>query len=177
MRSPTNRLWYTPMSAITSGTLRGSGSGRLRSLPPRTRGAPPDRGCKSPDGVICSVPNGFPWRIGFRWMPGRATVRLGGPRSAKDQLLLEGHCPKATKSGRCASFSIGRRNTAGECTNYPSGKRFPSSIRFAAFADGKTAVTVAIAVDQVIHEPGGRELGLTFGTIAIRVVPNLVLKV
>ena len=44
---------------------------------------------------------------------------------------------------------------------------------------GKSTVTVAIAVDQVIHEPGGRELGLTFGTasqISV-VVPVLVLKV
>ncbi len=110
----------------------GAVSFRFASRP----GTPSDRSRKSLLG-ICSVPSGFRWRTGFRWMPARATVHLGGPRSPKDQLLLEGLLPAATKSGRCASFSIGRWNIAGECTNYQSGKQFPSSIRYAAVADRK----------------------------------------
>jgi hypothetical protein len=31
---------------------------------------------------------------------------------------------------------------------------------------GHDSVTVAISVDPVLHEPGGRELGLVLGTVA-----------
>jgi hypothetical protein len=32
---------------------------------------------------------------------------------------------------------------------------------------GRSSVTVGLQVDRVIRDPGGRELGLVFGTIAI----------
>jgi hypothetical protein len=38
-------------------------------------------------------PEWLPPESDFRWMPKTATVRLGGPRSASDTLLLEGYCP------------------------------------------------------------------------------------
>jgi hypothetical protein len=113
-------------------------------------------------------PEWFPVENGFRWMPGRATVRLGGPRSAQDQLLLEGHCPKQLKAGdvhlsvTVDGIPLGNAQIIHPESDFRRLFDMPPSLT------GKTTVTVAIAVDQVIHEPGGRELGLTFGTIAIQ---------
>jgi len=113
-------------------------------------------------------PEWFPAENGFRWMPGRATVRLGGPRSAKDHLLLEGYCPRQPKAGgvhlsvTVDGISLGDAEKINPDSNFHRLFKMPPSLI------GKSTVTVAIAVDQVIHEPGGRELGLTFGTIAIQ---------
>ena len=110
----------------------------------------------------------FPVENGFRWMPARATLRMGGPRSAKDQLLLEGYCPQQPKAGQVHlsvtvdGIPLGNAQIINPESNFRRLFDIPSSLT------GKTTVTVAIAVDQVIHEPGGRELGLTFGTIAIQ---------
>ncbi len=113
-------------------------------------------------------PEWFSLENGFRWMPARATVRLGGPRSAKDQLLLEGYCPRQLKAGdvhlsvTVDGIPLGNAQIIHPESSFHRLFDMPPSLT------GKTTVTVAIAVDQVIHEPGGRELGLTFGTIAIQ---------
>ena len=113
-------------------------------------------------------PEWFPVENGVRWMPGRATVRLGGPRSAKDQLLLEGYCPRQLKAGdvhllvTVDGIPLGNARIINPDSGFRRLFDMPPSLT------GRSTVTVAIAVDQVIHEPGGRELGLTFGTIAIQ---------
>jgi hypothetical protein len=113
-------------------------------------------------------PEWFSLDNGFRWMPARATVRLGGPRSAKDRLLLEGYCPRQLKTGdvhlsvTVDGISLGNAQIIVPESSFHRLFDMPSALT------GKATVTVAIAVDQVIHEPGGRELGLTFGTIAIQ---------
>ena len=113
-------------------------------------------------------PEWFPVDNGRRWMPGRATVRLGGPRSAKDRLLLEGSCPKQLKAGdvhlsvTVDGIPLGNAQIIHPENDFRRLFDMPPSLT------GKSTVTVVIAVDQVFHEPGGRELGLTFGTIAIQ---------
>jgi hypothetical protein len=118
-------------------------------------------------------PEWYPLERGFRWMPKRATVRLGGPRSAKDRLLLEGHCPiqQLNAGGTHLSVAItvavdGMPLGFMQIDNSESS--FHRLFNLPPSLIGKPAVEVEIAVDRVIHEPGGRELGLTFGTIAIQ---------
>ncbi len=105
---------------------------------------------------------------GIRWMPQRATVRLGGPRSAGDRLLLEGFCPEQQLKAGPLHLSVsvdGIPLKNAQIDNPETDFRrlfdMPSSLT------GKPAVEVAIGVDRVIHDAGGRELGLVFGTIAI----------
>jgi Dolichyl-phosphate-mannose-protein mannosyltransferase len=113
-------------------------------------------------------PEWFPLENGFRWMPARATVHLGGPRSTKDQLLLEGYCPRQLKGGDVhLSVSVDGIPLGNAQIINPEGS-FRRLLDMPPSLTGKSTVTVAIAVDQVINEPGGRELGLTFGTIAIQ---------
>ncbi len=113
-------------------------------------------------------PEWFPVENGIRWMPARATVRLGGPRSAKDQLLLEGYCPKQRKAGDVHLTVTVDGIPLGNGQNIDPESGFRRLFDMPPSLIGKTTVTVAIAVDQVFHEPGGRDLGLNFGTIAIQ---------
>ena len=113
-------------------------------------------------------PEWFPVESGFRWMPRRATVRLGGPRSAKDQLVLEGSCPDQQLKAGSLHLSV----TADEIplANIQLGIRdgtFHRTVTLPPSLIGRSVVTVGLQVDRVIRDPGGRELGLVFGTIAI----------
>ena len=113
-------------------------------------------------------PEWFPVESGFRWMPRRATVRLGGPRSAKDQLVLEGSCPDQQLKAGSLHLSV----TADEfpLANIQLGTRdgtFHRAVSLPPSLIGRSAVTVGLQVDRVIRASGGRDLGLVFGTIAI----------
>ena len=113
-------------------------------------------------------PEWFPLENGFRWMPARATVRLGGPRSPKDQLLLEGYCPRQLKGGDVHLSVTVDGIPVGSAQIINPESSFRRLIDMPPSLTGKSTVTIAIVVDRVNHEPDGRELGLTFGTIAIQ---------
>jgi hypothetical protein len=104
---------------------------------------------------------------GFRWMPRRATVRLGGPGSSKDKLLLEGYCPDRQLSAGVLHLSIsvdGIPLTVSQIGNLES--NFRRLIDVPPSLIGRNAVEVAISVDRSFTDSSGRELGLVFGTIA-----------
>jgi hypothetical protein len=112
-------------------------------------------------------PEWYGLESGIRWMPQRATVRLGGPGSAMDKLLLEGDCPEQQLKGGPLHLSVsvdGVPLTGAQIGNAESHFRrlfvVPPSLV------GRDSVEVAISVDRVLHEEGGRELGLVFGTVA-----------
>jgi hypothetical protein len=103
---------------------------------------------------------------GFRWMPRLATVRLGGPVSANDKLLLEGNCPDLQLRGGFVHLSVSvdgipltETKIGGTETHFRRLFDVPPSLT------GKDSVNVAISVDRVHQEPGGRELGLVLGTV------------
>jgi hypothetical protein len=104
---------------------------------------------------------------GFRWMPKRATVRLGGPRSSKDKLLLEGYCPDRHLSAGVLHLSIsvdGIPLTVSQMGKSES--NFRRLIDVPLSLVGREAVEVAISVDRGFTDSAGRELGLVFGSIA-----------
>ena len=104
---------------------------------------------------------------GFRWMPRRATLRLGGPRSVSDRLLLEGYCPDRQLKAGPLHLSVSVDGIPLPGTEIGSTEtRFRRLFVVAPSLAGRESVEVAISVDRVLHEPGGRELGLVFGTIA-----------
>jgi hypothetical protein len=109
----------------------------------------------------------YAWESGVRWMPQRATVRLGGPKSATDKLLLEGDCPASQlKAGQLHLLvSVDGIPLTGTQIGNPE-SHFRRLFIVPPSLIGRDSVEVAIAVDRVFHEEGGRELGLVFGTVA-----------
>jgi hypothetical protein len=104
----------------------------------------------------------------FRWMPRRATVRLGGPRSEKDKLLLEGYCPdQQLKAGILhLSVSVDGISLASTEIGGPENK-FRRLFVMPPSLVGRNSVEVAVSVDRAMRGSDRRELGLVFGTIAI----------
>jgi hypothetical protein len=112
-------------------------------------------------------PEWYELESGVRWMPRRATVRLGGPASRMDKLLLEGDCSEQQlKAGPLHLLvSVDGIPLAGtQIGNAES--HFRRLLVVPPSLVGRDSVEVAISVDRVIHEEGGRELGLVFGTVA-----------
>jgi hypothetical protein len=103
---------------------------------------------------------------GVRWMPGKATVRLGGPLAATDKLLLQGYCPEQQlKAGPVhVAVSVDGIPLQGAEIGDPEND-FRRLFDVPASLVGRPSVEVSISVDRVMHEAGGRELGLVFGTI------------
>jgi hypothetical protein len=107
---------------------------------------------------------------GHRWMPRRASVRLGGPRTALEKLYVSGYCPaEQTSSGPLrvsleadgvplGTWPLKQRNAAFELVaSFPSG-----------FA-GKESVEISVSVERTFTTPPDRrELGLAFGVFEVR---------
>lgn len=110
-------------------------------------------------------PEWFSLESGVRWMPRRATVRLGGP-GAQDKLVLEGRCVDGQiKDGPLhLSVSVDGIPLGSTEIGNPAGD-FERQFLVPPSVAGRDNVQVAISVDHVLHEPGGRELGLVFGSI------------
>ncbi len=114
-------------------------------------------------------PDWLPLESEFRWMPRRATVRLGGPTSVKDRLVVEGYCPALQLQGgplhlfvTIDGISLGET----QLTDAKSG--FQRLFVIPASLAGRRAVEVEISVDRTTHVPDGRELGLVVNRISIR---------
>jgi hypothetical protein len=104
---------------------------------------------------------------GFRWMPQRATLQLGGPVAAGEKLLLEGFCPDLQLKGGLVHLTVSvdgillaSAKIEGTEDHFRRLFDVPSSLT------GQERINVDIAVDRVLREPGGRELGLVLGTVA-----------
>jgi hypothetical protein len=104
---------------------------------------------------------------GLRWIERRATVRLGGPRSAEDKLVLEGQCPGSQLSGGEMNLSVSVDGIPLADTQIDNPERnFRRLFALPQSLAGRPSVEVAISVDHAFHEPGEPEPGLFLGTIA-----------
>jgi hypothetical protein len=121
-------------------------------------------------------PEWYTVESGIRWMPRRATVRLGGPKStpgsSMDKLVLEGDCAEQQlKAGPLhLSVSVDGIPLAGTQIGDPE-SHFRRLFIVPPSLVGRDSVEVVISVDRAFHEQsgheeGGRELGLVFGTVA-----------
>jgi hypothetical protein len=113
-------------------------------------------------------PEWYAVESGIRWMPRRATVRMAGPESRMDKLLVEGDCPEQQlKSGPLhLSVSVDGIPLANAEIGVPE-THFRRLFIVPVSLAGRDRVEVAISVDRVFHEEGGgRELGLVLGTVA-----------
>ena len=105
---------------------------------------------------------------GIRWMPGEASVRLRGPDTRGQKLVLDGFYPEEQlKSGpRHLTVSVDGVPVGQTQINDPES----SFHRLFSLPDslvGKEAVEIAIQVTPV-ERKGGQDYGMVFGKIAIR---------
>ncbi|MCL5746504.1 MAG: glycosyltransferase family 39 protein [Acidobacteria bacterium] len=101
-----------------------------------------------------------------RWMPKRATVRIGGPRSPGEKLYLSGVCaavaPPVEMSVAVDGKPLPPRRIA-------PGEWFDVEYPLPVEAVGKDTLEISIETNKALYVPGEtRELGLTFGVIEIR---------
>jgi len=114
-------------------------------------------------------PEWYPIEGGFRWMPKRATLRIGGPQTASEQLYLRGYYPKEqlAKGPVQVTVSIDGQPLATQplvLTDSDFHLTFP----FKPEHTGKDWLNVTLEASRAVDEgAGGRELGLAFGIISV----------
>ncbi|HEY7336673.1 MAG TPA: hypothetical protein VH639_17400 [Bryobacteraceae bacterium] len=105
-----------------------------------------------------------------RWMPKSATLQLAGPSSPAERLYVTGFgAAEALASGPVTlHFQVAGRDV-GTATITQPGRPFQCDFGLPADLTGQYLVEVAIQTSRTFRAPGdGRELGMIFGTFAIR---------
>jgi hypothetical protein len=106
---------------------------------------------------------------GFRWMGQKATVRLGLPESGRGTVVIEGYCPdtQLTQGAVVATLLVADKVISSKEIASVGGFRMEAPLPH--LDKNLTEVEIEIGVNRTIRPPGdGRELGLAFGTFAIR---------
>jgi hypothetical protein len=106
----------------------------------------------------------------YRWMPKRASVFLHGPVAPGTELRLSGFCPAEQVKTRPLTVTASVDGVVvGKAQLSSPNAAFDLAFPMPAASVGKAKVEVAIEVDRTFVAPAdGRQLGLVFGTIAIR---------
>lgn len=112
-------------------------------------------------------PEWLPSDSGVRWMPAKATLRLGVPAGAK-RLVLEGQCPSTQLSAAPRTLMVlvdGK--TVSDTRIYDSERIFHRLIPIPAdMLAGKNSVEIGIQVDPV-DRIDGQDYGLLFGNVEL----------
>ena len=133
-----------------------------RGAPPRSKSRKPPAGVSARSGVVSrGIRFSLDAQPGYEGADGWPKV---GQRPIADRRL----CPRQLKPGDVHLSVAVDGIPLGDAQIIHPESDFSRLFDMPPSLTGKSTVTVAIAVDQVIHEPGGRELGLTFGTIAVQ---------
>jgi hypothetical protein len=105
-----------------------------------------------------------------RWMPRRATVRMGGPQNAGQKLHLSGVCPAEQTRNGPLEVKVGmERNPLPPAQIRPGQGAFEFTFALPEAIVGKDVVEVSVEVSRTIRPPAdGRDLGLAFGVFEIR---------
>jgi len=111
-------------------------------------------------------PEWLPVEFGIRWMPGKATLRLGVPAGAK-WLELEGRCPSAQLSAAPRTLMVLIDGKVVSNTRiYDSERSFRRLIQIPADMLAGSDVEIGIQVDPV-DRISGQDYGLVFGTVEL----------
>ena len=114
-------------------------------------------------------PGWYPIETTFRWMTDKASVRIGGPKTPREQLFLQGSAPVKNLGGVPVHLSVSVDGVPIGTTEIaePDGifqRWFPIPQQFV----GKPSVVLLIQTDHLLRIEKERALGLAFGKIAIR---------
>jgi hypothetical protein len=112
-------------------------------------------------------PEWYPIETNHRWMPRRATLRIGGPLHSGQSLHLRGNCTAEQLRDGPLTVTVtvdGFRLPPATVAATPFEAVFPLPDRLV----GKPAIQVTIEVNRTVR-PGSdvRDLGLAFGEIAV----------
>ena len=140
----------------------------LRADPRATRVDSVDAG--DPNAKDLLGPTWYPAEGGFRWMPKSATVKLSGPETVAQRLFITGYAPKAIVAAGPVTMTIAvNGREIGKAVVKTPDARFAFDFALPPEFVGKELVQIAIEVDKVLRMAGDeRELGMIFGTFAIR---------
>ncbi len=112
----------------------------------------------------------YPLEGNFRWMPKRASLKIGGPQTGSEKLVLTGYCPpEQLRQGPLALsvFIDGEPLSPIEISRPET--PFSRSLNLPPDTVGKKTVEVTLEVSRTIAVPaGGRPLGLAFGKFLIQ---------
>ena len=105
-----------------------------------------------------------------RWMPRRATLRIGGPEKAGESLYLRGECPdEQLRSGPLAVSVMVNGEKLPEAFVRPGENNFELAFPLPAKAVGIRELQVAIEVARSFRPASDpRDLGLAFGVFEVR---------
>lgn len=105
-----------------------------------------------------------------RWMPKRATVRLGGPVTNSQRLYISGHCPQQQWVNGPLPLNVRiDGQTLPTVSIKPGTEGFNFDYALPAGLVGKESVEVAVEVGRTFVIPGDkREFGVVFGMFEIR---------
>lgn len=115
-------------------------------------------------------PEWYPLEGGYRWMPKKATLRMGGPMKEGQKLSVSGFCPSK-------QLEVGplRVTVAVDSTVFPpvviehGDVPFEFEFPLPGAVTGKPSMEVSVEVERTFVVPSdGRPLGLVFGTFVIR---------
>ncbi len=105
----------------------------------------------------------------FRWMPSRASFRMGGPRTVGSSLIIAGYCPpEQTESGPLTFSVTVDGKTISESTIRKPETSFSRTFVLPRELIGRESVEVTIAVDRTLEKIQGSPWGLAFGVFEIR---------
>jgi hypothetical protein len=140
----------------------------LKADPRATRVASVDAGDPSAANLL-----GDGWYAaenGFRWMQKTGTLKLSGPTSRAERLFVSGYAPKAVLADGPVTMTVFADSVRlGAATVRTPDARFAFDFALPAELIGRQMIEVRVQLDKALRSPGDvRELGMIFGTFAIR---------
>ena len=115
-------------------------------------------------------PEWFPVESNARWMPKRATLRIGGPRSAAEKLYMQGICPAATLAAGPVDVTVAADGIAlAPVRIAPDRGAFEFTFALPVSLAGRESIEIAVEVSRTLQsKEDTRPLGLSFGLFEIR---------
>jgi hypothetical protein len=104
-----------------------------------------------------------------RWMPGRASLRMGAPAVAGQKLYLRGECPdEQLRAGPLpVTVTVGGSSTG--ATIRPGENAFELAFPLPASVVGLPEMLVTVSAGRIFRPANDpRDLGLAFGSFEVR---------
>jgi hypothetical protein len=108
--------------------------------------------------------------VDHRWMPRRATLRMGAPAGAGRKLYLRGECPEQLLRGGAVDVTVTVDVTAlAPATIRPGQNEFELAFALPDTVVGRPEMRVTVEVSRfIVPAEDPRELGLAFGVFEVR---------
>jgi hypothetical protein len=139
------------------------------AMPRESAGLPRRLDAASPLTSYLLGPEWYPPDGDHRWMPRRASLRMGAPAAPGQKLYLRGHCPDEQLRAGPLPVTVTVDGTTLESVIRPGENAFELAFPLPAALAGKPEMQVTVAVARVLHPASDpRDLGLAFGTFEVR---------